>query len=1088
VEGPTPPVEVGVEPEEHEPPVRSPTKALNLEFAALEGRRFVGHAPPAVRTLIILNIGAAAAYVTWWLNTGHIGTPILFYLLAAAEGFTLLHLLGFWWAVWATRFEEPPKPSWSYAIDVYIPTLGEPLEVLERTVSAAVEMDVPHRTFILDDSGRDEVEKLAERLGAAYIRRTARRGAKAGNLNHALRLTDGDLVAVFDADHAPRRDFLKRLLGYFNDPKCAFVQTPQYYGNAHDNEVAQGAYQQQAMFYGPICRGKNGLGAAFCCGTNVIFRRTALQDVGGFDPRSVVEDFVTSMRIHRRGWRSVYYPYVLAEGIGPGDLRTYLRQQYRWARGSIGALLSLEPFKPGFSLGQRFQYLLATTFYLIGLVTLIYLALPVVYLLGGQSAFSRGSGTFVFFYLPYLLLALTTIRWGLGDQLRLEHLRYTFGAFPVYAMAAVASLLHLPARFRVTSKSGRQAGRIPPFGALLALLVFVVVCGAIGVGFLLRPLNATTFTNMAWAAVNLILLVGIVGAALREAFRRGHARSSDGAFGRRPEFIPVAGGSGVITRPAPGAVADADALMLPENAIPPPERREIRERVRLDSFVTVGILTAVGLGIRIAFINFQSLRLDESLSLGQVQDYSLSGLVDFLISVNVHVPLYHILLKGWVAIAGTAEWAIRIPSVVFGTAAIPLMYVIARRLISPRAAVYAAAVGAASPFWVWHSDEARMYPLLLFLALASLALLFHALERGGTWRWVAYSLVTGISFYSHYFALLMPAVHLAYLLISRTPPRKLLPWLGAMAGAGAMFVPWVVGLYFERIQGEGLGAISSGIRLPPQDYSFFGILYGFLFFLMVYVIGYGEGLGRGSGILAVLSRIVAGSWPLIVLVGMTSRKLGRFLRSRTTIFLTAWILLTVGVVFALSLWKPGLWLQRYLVIASPAVYIASGAGFARLFRRHTAGVVAVVAMLLTLTIFENIQPTNPVREDFRGAARIIEGAWEPGDAVLVMPEFYDEPLEYYLDVGPVIPTLSSERPPELVVRYDVPAIARAHRGSTLWVILVYKDAFDPTQELRTYLDVVLDRVTAYRLGGEMLLREYRIPSDFGRLATPIGPG
>src|SRR5204863_9486014 len=181
---------------------------------------------------------------------------------------------------------------------------------------------------------------------------------------------------------------------------------------------------------------------------------------------------------------------------------------------------------------------------------------------------------------------------------------------------------------------------------------------------------------------------------------------------------------------------------------------------------------------------------------------------------NHHVPLYHTILHFWVGLFGDSEWVIRIPSVIFGTASIPLVYVVGKRLIGPRAAVFATALGAASPFWVWHSDEARMYPLLLFMALASLATLFRALEKGTPWRWAAYAVVTGLSLYSHYFAILMLPVHLAYLLVNRVPWRKVLAWLGAMAGAAAMFAPWLIALYVLRIHGSGggVGSLAHGVR------------------------------------------------------------------------------------------------------------------------------------------------------------------------------------------------------------------------------------------------------------------------------------
>ncbi len=500
--------------------------------SALDERQRV-MTPRRTRLLLALNTVAALAYVVWWAMPGHVGNPVLFTLLLLAEAFTFSHVVGLWWAVGATRVEAPPAPTRRWSVDVLVPTYGEPLPVLEATVRAAVAMRSTHAdatVLVLDDARRPEVEALAGALGARYRTREGNAGAKAGNLNAALAVSDADLVAVFDADHVPHPEFLDRLVGYFEDPRTAFVQTPQYYANAAHSRVARGAYDQQALFYGPICRGKNGLDAAFCCGTNVVFRRAALEEVGGFDTESVVEDFVTSIHLHRKGWRSVYYPYVLAAGIGPTTLATFFSQQFRWARGSVGALVTGEPFKPGLTLPQRVQYLLATSFYLTGLVTLVYVLLPVVYMLTGASAFSADAGSFVFVYAPFLVLGLLTVRRGLGRQLSLDHLRYTFGTFPVYALASLSALTGRKASFNVTSKD--EAAAPPPLLALVPVALQVVTVLACVYGFFARDVDARTWTNLAWATINVLLLAGVGGAALEE-LRRAVAARRPARRGRR---------------------------------------------------------------------------------------------------------------------------------------------------------------------------------------------------------------------------------------------------------------------------------------------------------------------------------------------------------------------------------------------------------------------------------------------------------------------------------------------------------------------------------------------------------------------------
>src|SRR6202008_3490247 len=147
------------------------------------------------------------------------------------------------------------------------------------------------------------------------ITRTVPGGAKAGNINNALRHTRSPLIAIFDADHIPHRDFLEKTVGYFGaQEKVGFVQTPQYYKNFAKNYLTQSSWDQQELFFGPICKGKNRLNAATMCGTNMVLSREALHEVGGICTDSIAEDFVTGLFMHAHGYTSVYVPEVLAEG------------------------------------------------------------------------------------------------------------------------------------------------------------------------------------------------------------------------------------------------------------------------------------------------------------------------------------------------------------------------------------------------------------------------------------------------------------------------------------------------------------------------------------------------------------------------------------------------------------------------------------------------------------------------------------------------------------------------------------------------------------------------------------------------------
>lgn len=469
------------------------------------------------RLIVLINLFFTMAYIGWWSVAGHVGNLPLFVMLAVAEGFTILHLTGLWQSIWKGGVELPPPGRTWFSIDVYIPTYGEDLDVLRRTIQAAVGMEGAHDVHVLDDAVREEVRDLAHELGANYIPRESSAGAKAGNLNHALERTDGDLVAVLDADHVARRDFLTHLVGYFEDDGVALVQSPQFYGNALWNDVADGAWNQQAVFYGPIKRGKHGLGSSFLCGTNAIIRREALRAVGGFDESTVTEDVATTLHLHRLGWKTVYFPFVLAEGEGPPTLRAYLTQQLRWAHGSVSTLLTGGPFKAGLRPFQRLQYLFSTSYYLNGFITLMYIVLPWFALFWRIGPFASGATTFFLFYIPHAVVTLWNLRRELQGTFTVQNMTFTFGTFPVYIKGALAAIFGRETGFTATGAGERSR---PPAIAWVTVLFFALTVFALVVGPTRGPIDMWTGVAMFWSVVNLVLLWPVTKITFRETFGR----------------------------------------------------------------------------------------------------------------------------------------------------------------------------------------------------------------------------------------------------------------------------------------------------------------------------------------------------------------------------------------------------------------------------------------------------------------------------------------------------------------------------------------------------------------------------------------
>jgi cellulose synthase (UDP-forming) len=459
---------------------------------------------------------AVVLYATWLLRPERVGHPVLFGVLVLAETFNIVHAVGFWWTCSRSRARGHRFPRWFPDVDVLIPVYGEPVEVVEPTVAAATSLSGARvRVALLDDGGSAEMEALARRHGARYVRRTVHTGAKAGNVNHALRRLRAPIVVVFDCDHVPRSDFLERTLGHLDDPRVGLVQTPQWYANAGTNAVAAAAAAQQCLFFGPIARGKDARGAMFCCGTNMVFRRAALDDVGGFPEASLTEDFQLSIALHERGWRTAYVAEVLAQGLGPEDMASYVSQQHRWAAGCLSALPDVVRARLPWRL--KLQHLLSASYFLTGWTCLIYMLFPVVRITtGAQPVAEVGADQFLLHFAPYFGLALMAVALAGAGSYTWRAFALSFASWWVHVHATLQLLRRRPGRFVVTPKKGiegRQPRAVWPSLGAIAVLGAAIVIG------LSRNLDAGTLNNVAFAAVHITVL----SAGIRPALQRSAA-------------------------------------------------------------------------------------------------------------------------------------------------------------------------------------------------------------------------------------------------------------------------------------------------------------------------------------------------------------------------------------------------------------------------------------------------------------------------------------------------------------------------------------------------------------------------------------
>ncbi|MCZ4581832.1 glycosyltransferase [Gordonia amicalis] len=272
-------------------------------------------------------------------------TPVLVILLANVIGNTFSLLTGMnkrrvTWSSHQERVTSWNPPDGRYpSVDVFLPTCGESLEILRNTYEHVVAMNWPGKLFVyvLDDAAREEVHDLAASFGFDYVVRPDRGHLrKAGNLRHACRISHGELIVIFDADFCPRPDFLGHLVPYLDDPQVAIVQSPQCFATTESmNWIQRTAGATQEFFYRWVLPSRDRIGAANCVGTSAIYRRSALDRVGGFAEIEHSEDLHTGRHVQQAGYTIRYVPVVLSRGLCPSDLAGFLNQQYRWCQGTL---------------------------------------------------------------------------------------------------------------------------------------------------------------------------------------------------------------------------------------------------------------------------------------------------------------------------------------------------------------------------------------------------------------------------------------------------------------------------------------------------------------------------------------------------------------------------------------------------------------------------------------------------------------------------------------------------------------------------------------------------------------------------------
>jgi cellulose synthase (UDP-forming) len=476
---------------------------------------------PTARTVAFGGfVAATIAYLVWRaLATRNPDAPVYSWVFLALEAYAAASAVTFYLITLRRADPEPRPPTPGRAVDVFICTYNEPAALLRQTIRRAVAMDYPHRTYVLDDGRRPEIRELATSLGAGYVTRERNLDYKAGNLNNALASTGGELIVVLDADHLVRRDFLTRLVGYFDEPDVAVVQTPQVFYNLdsfqhHFRPRRRRLWHEGAIFHHAMQPGANRWNAAFFVGTGAILRRRALETIGGFATGSVTEDAYTCMRLHAAGLRSVYHDEPLGYLVAPESLHQYLTQRLRWGQGSMQILRREHPlFEPGLTWQQRLVYTVALSSFAQAIVHLAYYLAPAVFLLGGPAPLAADDPLDFAPLLAHIGFDLLMFKLWLGPLAR-PLLSECYKFLNLYAfLKALGGYLRSSARltFQVTTK-GRDQGvslrLLAPQAALLLINVTAFGHGVISLSTGGHPTIGWLGTSVATGFAGLFVLVG----------------------------------------------------------------------------------------------------------------------------------------------------------------------------------------------------------------------------------------------------------------------------------------------------------------------------------------------------------------------------------------------------------------------------------------------------------------------------------------------------------------------------------------------------------------------------------------------------
>ena len=419
-----------------------------------------------------------------------------------------------------------------------------------------------------------------------------------------------------------------------------------------------------------------------------------------------------------------------------------------------------------------------------------------------------------------------------------------------------------------------------------------------------------------------------------------------------------------------------------------------------------------GVALRIATIDTRGLWLDEAVTVDQTIR-SLAGTI-LTQAGGTHPPLFHILMHYWILAFGLGEIALRSFGLLFGALSIPAAYWAGRALYSRRVGIIAALIIAVSPYHIWYSQEARMYTMMLFFGLLSVALLARAIERNTARAWLAYSAPTLLGLFTHYFFAFLVVGQVLYFLFfevigteirlgrdgmrtasARRPWRlfadvpQLGWWLGVnsvMATALLAWMGWAVFFLPDETSPLILSVSNVGLGYGHVAPSF-AVRFNDVGTVIVELFG-------GFHSSPVMFALVA-MWPLSIYVILLLLDYTRAMNRRTRILV--WSASGIPLVWGIGQWQGQVLASRYFMALAAPLALLLARLLSRMSRRVLTGVLmALVAVSVVAWADQSFNPANVMRYDNREAITAIVEGYQPGDVVIYEPYYLDVMFDYYL--------------------------------------------------------------------------------------------